>query len=134
MILAQVIIAISILGLVHSYLIYPSIVYLLSRGKKANHLFYKNENLPRVSVLMSLYNEEKVIREKLASLQKLTYPKDRIQFYIGSDCSDDQTNTIVENYAATQGNCNFFPLIPWRVEINIGHQYSNPIVHHGQAE
>lgn len=58
---------------------------------------------------MSLYNEEKVIQEKLDCLLALDYPKERLKFYIGSDCSMDATNEIVAVYAKKHANIHFFP-------------------------
>lgn len=72
-------------------------------------MFFEEDELPRVSVLMSLYNEESVIAEKLESLTGVDYPEDKICFFIGSDCSGDQTNDIVQNFAKGHSNIRFFP-------------------------
>ncbi|MCP3927881.1 MAG: glycosyltransferase [Bacteroidetes bacterium] len=99
-----------ILALVHSYLFYPFTLYLLARGKKASNLFFnKSDELPFVSVIMSLYNEEKVIRQKMEALLHLKYPKDKLAFFIGSDASTDATNAIMEAYAIEDARIHFFP-------------------------
>ena len=75
-----------------------------------NQQFYEHpEEWPDVSVIMSLYNEEKVIQEKLERLLALDYPSDKIKMYIGSDCSSDRTNEIVASFAAKEDRIHFFP-------------------------
>lgn len=88
------------LALLHSYLFYPLLLQLLAQGKRPNALRYAPDDpgLPVVSVLMSLYNEEKVIAEKLASLSALHYPQEKLRFFIGSDCSGDGTDELVETW------------------------------------
>jgi cellulose synthase/poly-beta-1,6-N-acetylglucosamine synthase-like glycosyltransferase len=67
--------------------------------------------LPLVSVLLSVYNEELVIAEKLASLRNLRYPAGKLRVYIGSDGSDDRTEEILTASLAQQPfpGLQFFP-------------------------
>jgi len=69
-------------------------------GRKHNENIYTKEDieLPELSILMSAYNEEAVIREKLSSIFASNYPKEKLQVYIGSDCSDDQTHSLIEAF------------------------------------
>lgn len=100
----------SLLGILHSYLFYPLLLRWLARGKKANRLVYAPEDeWPQVSILLSAYNEQAVIRQKIDSLLQLSYPKEKLNFYIGSDCSSDGTNAILEAYAAKVPRLRFFP-------------------------
>ena len=86
----------------HSYVFFPLILDILSKNKKTNNqVFAENdESLPSVSVLLAVYNEEKVIEEKIRTTFKTTYPLDKIEFLIGSDASTDKTNEIIEKYSA----------------------------------
>ena len=98
------------LGLVHTYVLYPLILAVLAKGKSNNTSFFtKEEEWPLVSVLMSVYNEERVIKEKLESLQNLDYPEGKLKVYIGSDCSSDKTNDILSQYAKEWNSLYFFP-------------------------
>ncbi|MFK7935023.1 MAG: glycosyltransferase [Saprospiraceae bacterium] len=82
---------------------------MLARNRPPRNDFYKTTaELPFVSVVMSLYNEEAVIQQKLASLQNLDYPQERLHFFIGSDCSADRTNEIVSAQAEDQTQFHFF--------------------------
>lgn len=64
--------------------------------------------LPFVSVLMSAYNEEKVIREKMISLLASDYPAELTEFLVGSDCSDDRTDEILKEIAASDRRIRYF--------------------------
>ena len=101
---------ISVFGLVHSYLLYPFGLKLLARNKQNNQItFDKNsQNLPRVSAIISIYNEEKVIEQKLLSLLQSDYPKDKLEIFVGSDCSSDRSNAIVSKMAKEHDCLHFF--------------------------
>jgi len=99
-----------LLLLVYTYVLYPLLLKWLARGKQPNAIrFQKDEVLPFVSVIMSVYNEEKVIGKKLDSLFQLDYPQNRLAFFIGSDHSTDQTNAIITEKAIGDRTFYFFP-------------------------
>jgi len=56
---------------------------------------------------MAVYNEIKVIEAKMNSLLALDYPKDKITFHIGSDCSKDGTNEVLQQIASVNSNIKF---------------------------
>jgi cellulose synthase/poly-beta-1,6-N-acetylglucosamine synthase-like glycosyltransferase len=87
----------SMLALLHSYVLYPLLMRFLARGKRPNATTFAPDDpdLPVVSVLMSVFNEERVIGEKLYSLTKLNYPPEKLRIYVGSDASTDRTNDLV---------------------------------------
>lgn len=58
---------------------------------------------------MSLYNEEDVIEDKIKSIFNSNYPKEKLEIIIGSDNSNDKTNSIVKEYSSKFENLNFFP-------------------------
>jgi len=67
-------------------------------------LFVKREKidgvdfLPTVSLLISVYNEEQVIEEKIHNSLKLDYPSELLEIIVISDGSTDNTNQIVKFY------------------------------------
>ncbi|MDX5347709.1 MAG: glycosyltransferase, partial [Hymenobacteraceae bacterium] len=69
-------------------------------GRKQNQLVFQptDNDLPFVAVLLAVYNEEKVIEQKIKSVFESDYPQDKITFYIGSDNSTDRTNNIIQHY------------------------------------
>lgn len=78
------------------YFGYPVLIYILSffyRKPVKRHYPY-----PTVSVLISVYNEEKNIENKIKSLLELDYPEKRIEILIGSDGSTDRTDEIARQF------------------------------------
>ena len=81
----------------HTYVGFPVLLSLFSRKKKAE---YKPlPDLPDVTVIMSLFNEEDVIAQKLQTIINSDYPLEKLHVLIGSDNSTDRTNEIVSEYA-----------------------------------
>lgn len=76
---------------------YPVTVFILSRlkGKRIT----KKECCPRVSFIISAYNEERHIAAKLETIRQLDYPREKIEILIGSDGSTDKTEEIVSRYS-----------------------------------
>ena len=54
---------------------------------------------PTVSFVISAYNEAAVIRTKLENALAIDYQADRREIVVISDCSDDGTDAIVEEFA-----------------------------------
>jgi len=54
---------------------------------------------PRVSLIISCYNEAQIIEEKINNSLALDYPKDILQIVVVSDASSDSTDDIVTRYA-----------------------------------
>ncbi|MBN1252261.1 MAG: glycosyltransferase [Bacteroidales bacterium] len=89
----------SVLSIFHSYLFYPLIIYLLSLNKSQNQIVYSEiSELPKISIIMAVYNEEKIIKKKIESVINSNYPKQKLEFFIGSDASIDSTDKIIEEY------------------------------------
>ncbi len=88
-----------------SYGIFPWL--MRQKARRVRHV--KNDyasvsEWPAVTVVFSVYNEEKVIRRKLESILNSDYPKDKLQILIGSDHSTDATNAIIREYAAANAS------------------------------
>jgi cellulose synthase/poly-beta-1,6-N-acetylglucosamine synthase-like glycosyltransferase len=77
---------------------YPLLLLLLSRlfPQKVTSI----ETLwPRITLIISAYNERDVIREKIENALSIDYPRDRFEIVIVSDSSDDGTDDIVRRFA-----------------------------------
>ncbi|PHI19162.1 glycosyl transferase family 2 [Lewinellaceae bacterium SD302] len=59
---------------------------------------HDTDDLPRVTVLMAVHNEEKVLAQKLDGLLAQDYPG-TYRILVGSDNSSDRTNEILQDYA-----------------------------------
>jgi cellulose synthase/poly-beta-1,6-N-acetylglucosamine synthase-like glycosyltransferase len=95
----EVIFWICIFLVVHTYVLYPVILILFSRGRKGNQVVYdaEDKDLPFVSVIISAFNEESCIREKIESIYAGSYPPEKFEVLIGSDASSDRTVEIVRS-------------------------------------
>lgn len=79
----------------YTYVFYPLVIYVWSSLKPALPSRNAAPALPSVSIVISVYNEEAVLEEKLKNLAALDYPSDRIEIIIGSDGSSDRTNVML---------------------------------------
>ncbi len=93
------------LCILHSYVLFPIILYVLAQYKKQNTIIYDAaDTLPFVSIVIAAYNEEQVIEEKIKSIFNTSYPHHLFDVHIGSDNSSDATNSIIQTYCAQYSN------------------------------
>jgi cellulose synthase/poly-beta-1,6-N-acetylglucosamine synthase-like glycosyltransferase len=87
-----------ILGIIiYIYIGYPLLLWILSFLKRDKQPS-KGEFEPTVSFIITAYNEEKVIEEKLKNTLTLDYPRQKREIIIVNDCSTDRTEEIVKKY------------------------------------
>jgi cellulose synthase/poly-beta-1,6-N-acetylglucosamine synthase-like glycosyltransferase len=83
--------------LAYVYAGYPVLVFLVSR------LFSKTVRRaaiePRVTILITAFNEDRAIREKLENTLRIDYPADKLEILVASDGSTDRTDEIVGEFA-----------------------------------
>jgi glycosyltransferase involved in cell wall biosynthesis len=77
----------------YAYLGYP--IVLMAVALFRNLPVKKGNITPTVSFIITAYNEEKRIREKIENALKQDYPRDRLEIIVASDRSDDRTDEIV---------------------------------------
>ena len=88
-----------------SYIIFPWYVKVSVSGiKKTKNDYQSIPEWPLVTIVFSVFNEEKVIKRKLESILNSDYPKEKIQILIGSDNSTDQTHQIIEEFSSQNKN------------------------------
>lgn len=90
---------VSFLMVMVTYLLYFLIIYrntdLVTRYlTKLRALQQVKEPLPKISIIVSAYNEAKVIRRKIQNLAQLTYPSGQIEVLVIDDCSQDATGDL----------------------------------------
>lgn len=88
---AEIVFFVILLVLANCYLLYPTIIILVSKSKEKELGDYS----PSISILISAHNEEKVIYERILNLEKLDYELNSLEVLVGSDCSTDETNRIL---------------------------------------
>ncbi|UCG51132.1 MAG: glycosyltransferase family 2 protein [Candidatus Latescibacterota bacterium] len=88
----------SLAVVLYSYIGYPLILFLIRKLKRRDRHVYDADYCPSVCLLISAYNEERVIRKKIENSLSLDYPKERYTILVASDGSDDHTVAITEDY------------------------------------
>ena len=98
----------SSLLILHTYVFYPLFMILIYRNSNHNQLlFYSDDELPSIAILIAAHNEEKVIEKKILSVFNTNYPSSKLKVFIGSDASTDRTDEILSNLTYTYSNIEF---------------------------
>ncbi|WP_175161823.1 glycosyltransferase family 2 protein [Paraburkholderia fynbosensis] len=86
----------------YPYLVFPVLIVVSSRFVgSADHPVRQDDTvLPKVSLLISAYNEERVIRQKIINSLSLDYPQSMLEIIVASDGSTDSTVEIVNSFAS----------------------------------
>ena len=80
---------------VYTYLLFPLGMVFFSGLFKID--IKKKPATPNVSIIISAFNEEKHIKEKIDNTMALDYPVEKMEILVGSDGSTDETAAIVKN-------------------------------------
>src|SRR3954469_4532555 len=97
--------------ILHTYVIYPLLLIVLDAvGQARGAWAYLGGDerrrppaqigLPSVSVLIAAYNEASCIGARIENLLAQDYPEGKLEILVGSDASTDETDAIVQRYAA----------------------------------
>ncbi len=78
---------------VYAYAGYPVALRILSIFR--HRVVTKAPIVPTVSFIITAYNEEKRLPEKLKNSFAQDYPRNRLEIIVASDCSTDRTDDIV---------------------------------------
>ncbi|RPI74743.1 MAG: glycosyltransferase [Desulfobacteraceae bacterium] len=87
----------SLFSVLYAYIGYVGVLWFMTLIK-ANPI-KKEAIAPRVSLVISAYNEEKVLAQKIQNSLELDYPRHLLQIAVISDGSTDRTNDIIRDYA-----------------------------------
>jgi len=82
-------------AVVWAHAAYPLAARLLARVR-TRPIRRDDDALPSVAVIVAAYNEETVIERRIANLQALDYPRDKLELVVTSDASDDATDALAE--------------------------------------
>lgn len=83
---------------VYTLLVYPLLLWILSRGSGRD--VHKAPLRATVTVVLPVFNGERWIGAKLASILELRYPAEMIEILVVDDGSTDGTRRVVESYAS----------------------------------
>jgi cellulose synthase/poly-beta-1,6-N-acetylglucosamine synthase-like glycosyltransferase len=95
--IVQIVFFLSLTALVYAYVGYPILVFALSflHPKRVNKRAFE----PSVTVIITAYNEERDLRQKLENTLALDYPPEKLEILVASDGSTDRTDEIVKEFA-----------------------------------
>jgi cellulose synthase/poly-beta-1,6-N-acetylglucosamine synthase-like glycosyltransferase len=96
--IAEMVFWASVVFIFYVYFGYPLALALLS--VTGGHRVKKGNIVPKVSFVITAYNEEKRIKEKIENTLKQDYPKEKLEIIVASDCSTDTTDDIAKMYSA----------------------------------
>jgi cellulose synthase/poly-beta-1,6-N-acetylglucosamine synthase-like glycosyltransferase len=101
----------AVFAVVHSYVLYPLLLISLDAVAQAAGAWGylggverrrppAQLGLPSVSVLVAAFNEAGCIARRIENLLDQDYPADKLEIFVGSDASTDETDAIVTRYAS----------------------------------
>lgn len=88
--------------MLYVYIGYPLLLNCLRYVLPQKNLHTNIKTQPSVTLLISCFNEEKVIEAKLINSLNLDYPKEKIEIIVVSDASNDNTDKIVKSFDQNQ--------------------------------
>lgn len=88
----------SLLILAYIYAGYPLLAMVL--GKVFGRPVDKGGWTPSITLIITAYNEEAHIADKLRNVLEIDYPPDQLDVIVASDASSDATDRIVREYTA----------------------------------
>jgi len=95
MIVAVVLFWGSLAALAWTHALYPAAVSLAARVR-TRRVAGDDDYLPSVAVIVTAYNEENAIEQRLENLRALDYPPELLEIMVTSDASTDRTEELAE--------------------------------------
>ena len=89
----------ALLILVYNYFLYPLLLWFIRKIRTPLKPDKDPETWPPVTLIISAFNEEQVIGQKIENALQLDYPPDKLQILVVSDASTDRTDAIVRQWS-----------------------------------
>lgn len=95
--MAEIVFWVSVIIIFYIYLGYPLLLYALKIF--VSHPAQSNSQYePEVTLIISAFNEQEVIVDKIKNSLELDYPADRLTIWVVSDASTDDTDRLVKEF------------------------------------
>jgi cellulose synthase/poly-beta-1,6-N-acetylglucosamine synthase-like glycosyltransferase len=90
--------------LIYTYVGYPMLMFAATALRNVFKQPRKidESSVPPVSLIITAYNEEDIIEDKIQNIKQLDYPSDKLQVIVVTDGSNDNTHTIVQQHSFVQ--------------------------------
>jgi glycosyltransferase involved in cell wall biosynthesis len=89
----------SVFMIFYAYFGYPLVLIAISLFKKNPPVKKADTFKPLVTHIITAYNEQDRIREKIENALAQDYPEEKMEIIVASDCSNDSTDEIVKSFA-----------------------------------
>jgi cellulose synthase/poly-beta-1,6-N-acetylglucosamine synthase-like glycosyltransferase len=99
---------ITVLLVAYTWLLYPGIVWVLSRLFPRSVAGAEATEKLTVSIILPVHNEEKGLAAKLQNCLELQYPCELLEILVVSDHSTDNTEGIAQEFAGRHPRIRFF--------------------------
>lgn len=95
---SEIIFWLSAAALFYTYVGYPMLIAAISslRPRRVK----RGEYSPKVSVIITAFNEERALAAKLENTLALDYSRNLLEVIVASDCSTDRTDEIAREFSA----------------------------------
>jgi cellulose synthase/poly-beta-1,6-N-acetylglucosamine synthase-like glycosyltransferase len=97
--LGMIFLAVPALLFGYAYLMYPALLWLVTRRPAWSPPAGESSEWPPITIVLPVYNEERVIGDAIDTLLATDYPAELRQVLVLSDASSDRTHEIVRGYA-----------------------------------
>jgi cellulose synthase/poly-beta-1,6-N-acetylglucosamine synthase-like glycosyltransferase len=88
---------VSVAALIYTYAGYPVLIAIL--GFLFPRPVHRGPFFPKISLIITAYNEERDLAAKLENTLSLDYPRELLEIIVASDCSSDRTDDIAREFA-----------------------------------
>lgn len=88
----------SVSVVLYCYFGYPLVLFLAKKLRRRGRPTGQGGDFPTVCLLISAFNEEKVLRKKIENSLSLDYPRGKLSILVASDGSTDRTVSIAQDY------------------------------------
>ncbi|WP_371375765.1 glycosyltransferase family 2 protein [Thalassotalea aquiviva] len=99
----------SSLMIIYTFVLYPITVFLLARFKTSQSKISAKSKpkgeLPKITVIMVVYNESDKILAKLNNIFSSDYPSEKLSIIVASDGSNDNTVDLINSCGYRNVNC-----------------------------
>ena len=91
---------------IYSIFIYPFLISIIANSRAPVRKEDSNIDFRSFHILICVFNEEKVIKERIKNLNELNYPSNKIKITFVSDGSNDNTNSLIKDAQLDNLNIN----------------------------
>lgn len=97
-VLVVVLFWVPVLMTLYHWAVFPLILAFLLRFRRSRTTAGYHAELPRVTIVVAMRNEEKTAAAKVRNCLEQDYPANRLEVLVGSDASEDLTDEIVRSF------------------------------------